>query len=336
MIFNINDIIGIILLIIIIGTIICKNNTENFADDFNRNIIQQYGLHISAVRNMAQLAGTALVGDTLYLPINNINSKTVTVQKTNIQGDITISNNFELKKINNFETTVPVIFDLYPKFMVIPWGGDPTKLPSNWFICDGKGYIYKTQNTPSEYNPATDKAYNDTLIYVPDMRNKFVLNVNDQVYTPEQVITNTIPLRSHPFNQVGGTENEILASNNLPLHHHYFNLVTTNPTITYNQTKISSTDIDNKLLSGLNTKDPIDITPIGSEWYNGTIDLNGLKTPQHNIYIKNNIYNIINTLNSTQDQDIWNTTDGTFKFNDTTKSHENMPPYYKLCYIIKL
>lgn len=352
MVLQINDVIGIILIIVIIIVITYKHSVKEHFTITSENIVSRYNLHISAVRNMAQLASKILTYDskalkyTLYLPINNINIGNLTVTTTEIVGDLNINNNFVASKINEFEENPSSSsnFDIYPQFMIMPWC-DMNKIPKNWFLCDGSKYVYKMYETPTKYIKNDDDAFLDTSVDVPDLRNKFVLNVNNQTYTTEEDVINIIPIRTHRFNETGGVEKEILTSNHIPLHNHYFNLTTLNQDITFNQTLIDKSNIKTYLVSDDNY--PLTTKEIGSEYNNGKIDFKNIGgTPQGNIHIKNQDYRIINTLESanisTQNKTgdpyymLWDVSTGDFKFNHKTDSHENMPPYYKLFYIIKL
>jgi microcystin-dependent protein len=350
MILKINDVIGIILIIIIIIIIIIykfKNEhfvLEHFVDnDDKKKIVKEYGIHISALRNMGQLAAKALNNDTLYLPINIINIDEIMVKnKTEIMEDLNIKNEITAERINDFETPTPptLHFDIYPRFMIMPWSGDITKLPKKWVLCDGSTYVFKNPGEPTKYVSGTDDALLDTSIDVPDMSGKFILNVNKQTYTAKQDIQNIIPIRTHQFNSTGGTNKEHLISNHIPLHNHYLNLTTVDPDLTFNRQQINS---DNDI--GQATSNPVAFKYIGTEYNNGNIDINKIGgTPQGNIPIKDVNFHIINTLESasTSEKDgnpyyiIWDVNTGTFKFNHTTDGHENMPPYYTLYYIIKL
>ena len=309
-----------------------KNSTEKFVDTFDKkkHIIQSYGIHISAMRNFAQLASKSLFGDTLYLPINNVYTNNATINNTTeVSGNVKINNNFKISNINNLN----INYNL--RFIIVPWGGDPSILPKNWFLCDGSKYIYKNPNEPSKYDITNDNNFIDTLITVPDMRDKFILCVNDQTYTTEQNIFNNVPLRNHSFKSTGGTEKELLTSNNIPLHHHYFNLTTVNENITYNKQLINTKNIKNILNKSGNHQ-------IITTDNNDNVSLLQIGVPQNNIDIKGKIYNIINTLESADGSGsdlnniIWDNNIGNFKYNQKIEPHENMTPYYKLCYIIKL
>jgi hypothetical protein len=240
----IKDIILIILLIAIIYLtykITFGLNNEKFSttDNAIKNIVDDiYKIDIDAMRNLASISNNILIDNTLNLPAD----------KVKILGDLETNSNviFTNKNTN--------IMEIYPQYMIIPWGGTEKNIPKGWAQCDGSKYILKD-------GIAVITNDNDTEgIITSDLRGSFILASDDRVHftyygTEATVIT-------------GGSDTCILDELTFPSHSHYqfvnFTEININnpPSLSNSNSPIkeidrnSSKNLDYRIVSGSN------LTPI--------------------------------------------------------------------------
>ena len=325
---NFNHIIQIIFIITIIYLLI--NNYENFSvlptdnitDD---DIIKEYNLDIPATRNMAQIINQAFIRKdntySLYLPINMVKfNKTIYINNCDITGALSTKGQAGLKFVN--KSIQNIDFDIFPQYTIIAWS---LKIfPKNWKLCDGKSYIKKDGEVSdfiTGYHDPSDE------LNTPDLTDRFIMHEYDS-YVEENNIKSRLEQkisRNYPFDTDGGEKEVKLTSTHIPLHHHYIPLTVQKAEYTFTEFK------PNLSLSGAS-----------KSYYRveRSIRINKEHTTP-NIPDKRVLDTGIScgptvSKPNQSNGENWLNENGTYAYNSNTTSHNNMPPYCKLIYIIKL
>lgn len=325
---NFNHIIQIIFIIVILYLLV--NNYEKFTttastDNITDNdIIKEYNLDIPATRNMAQIINQAFkkMPDgkyQLYLPIDMINFKqNIYITNCDITGALTTNNNAGLNFVNKSIETID--FDIFPQYTIIAWSINSNNFPKNWKLCDGKSYI-KINNILYDFDKTKHSDINKLI--TPDLTDRFIMHEYNQAknYKNLKEMITYIWTKNYEFNTTGGLSEVTLEKQHIPLHNHYIPLTIKDAYTHSHTTKLNLTD---------KSKNYYEIN--------------------HSIQVKTefaNLGEITSKLRILDSGDSCGPTvrkpdapninfTGEYAFNQNRTRHDNMPPYCKLIYIIKL
>jgi microcystin-dependent protein len=193
---NIKDIILIILIIISIYLFYKINIIENFNDttDINMLIKNQYTKDKDSMRNLID-----------FLNFTDINNNTINIPNITLDSNnIFVNGNLNTNGNINFINKNTNIMEIFPRYMVIPWGNDI--IPKGWAYCDGNRYIIGI-------NGLAVKTLDETnSILTPDLRNRFIIGAG----------TSANNLTPYNLNTPGGEETHVLTLDEIPEHTHVF------------------------------------------------------------------------------------------------------------------
>jgi microcystin-dependent protein len=260
----------------------------------------------------------------LYLPIDMINFKqNIYITNCNITGALTTNNNAGLNFVNKLIENID--FDIFPQYTIIAWSINSINFPKNWKLCDGKSYI-KINNILYDFD-MTKHSSIDKLI-TPDLRARFIMHEYKEFTSSGKhiwdMIRNNNPAiwtQNYEFNNIGGLSEVTLERKHIPLHNHYIPL-TIDSKYTHSNTSHSNISTNSK------------------HFYEMT----------HSLKIRslfNNYGEITSGLNILDSGDSCGPTVrkpdepninlfGEYAFSRGITPHNNIPPYCKLIYIIKL
>jgi len=363
----------IIFMVIIIVYLFFKKYIEKFTDPTTTasSITQQVADQIDDVFK-ADLSKLNDLGNLLNIlntnpdTKNDLSAKDITVNELKpdniICQNIQVNGNITIEDINNFENKT---FNIYPRYMVMIW--TQTIIPKGWVLCDGKTwYVNKIKSvTYDELNKLAQNANvtidnyikdnNYETIVVPNLIDKFVLGAINDNTRDKYTLHNT-----------GGAESVILGDFDLPRHYHGLPFVI-NSRNDYDPNNPSADHRRYPQMAGDNNPHPENnkdnymgsgfyIVPRGSDTsgYSGDfVNTNGILTkgktytqyPAHNYFNAFTFYWYIIARKSNGliqfaspgyaiETDYARSPD--VKPSKTNKGHNNMPPYYNLCYIMKL
>ncbi len=314
-----------------------KNHFENSNISTIDDIIKGYKLDIPSTRNLAQIINKAFVKNnnkySLYLPINNVDFK----NKLTITNNCTVNKTTKINNILEYlnKNSTNVNYDIFPQYTILAWGLELEKIPKNWKLCDGKVYV-NIENVLTLYDKTNSKHIGLTQCITPDLSNRLLMNeyTLPANISRDDIINNLVPLTSsYEFNKIGGTESVILLNNNIPLHSHFFQYTVNEPGMTYNKRKIYS---DYRIDNDGNKPDsyPGRLTTINKNLYLDQVALGvDLYPVKKSEIIDSSFFCIYNVEESCHPQYVLN---DRFNIKTTTSPHNNMPPYTKIYYIIKL
>ena len=237
------------------------------------------------------------------------NVNVTNTNNTDLFQDLQIQINDLTKIINNQKTTIENQ-NTVPTGTIIMWGGSVNGIPPGWTLCDGKELIddsklktqLKTQLYP--FGGAGDKPI------IPDLRERFVVGSGGDNST---VIGNT-----YSVGATGGSINNMLTLKNIPEHEHRFSTSKEVNIIKYK-------DINNGSFTNKQVVDTLTFTE--GTW----------KTTAFNLGPNAGIWSAGPNPKKdgpgfTQSTIGYTTSD----YPNNPTSIENRPPYFALCYIIKL
>ncbi len=332
---NFNHIIQIIFIIVILYLLV--NNYEKFTttvsiDNITDNdIIKEYNLDIPATRNMAQIINQAFKKKPdgryqLYLPIDMINFKqNIYIANCDITGALTTNNNAGLNFVN--KSIENIDFDIFPQYTIIAWSINSNNFsknnfPKNWKLCDGKSYI-KIDNILYDFDETNPTHSRINKLITPDLKDRFIMHEYNQVenYKNLKEMITDIWTKKYEFNTTGGLSEVILDRKHIPLHNHYIPL-TINNEYTHSHTPKPS---DSQIKPYYEINHSIQVK---TEFTNSGEITSGLR-------ILDSGDSCGPTVRKPDAPNIDLTGDYAFNQHGTTP-HDNMPPYCKLIYIIKL
>ena len=267
------------------------------------NWISTSGLRVS--QNVSIRGDLSVSSNTTISNLLSISGLLVS-QNANITGTLSVGNNMNLSGILYQNG-----YNMFPAGTILMWFGTETNVPSGWAICDGRtllGYL------------------------TPDLRGRFVLGSGQG-----SGLTNRIP------GQTGGLESVTLNTNQIPSHNH---TGTTNIDGTHNHTASSNItgghqhEYEDAYFAEANstTQNNVFGTSAGTDNDNEFI----WRTRENTAVVSGQAYNKPLTESSgAHSHTIIIDNNGAhthvFTTNSTggNNSHENMPPFYVLVYIMK-
>jgi microcystin-dependent protein len=197
--------------------------------------------------------------------------------------------------------------------IIVMWGGSVNGIPTGWALCDGS--VLYDESKPlrkqliDQGNPFGSWSNSPIL---PDLRERFVVGAGGD--------NNSVIGSVYNVGDKGGVINNMLTLKNIPEHEHRFI-----DSWTFN---IKYKNVDTPGFSSTQVVDTLDFTSYGS-W----------KTTAFNLGSNRGIWNALPDYKSAKDgpgftqKTVNNATD--WYPNDPTPI-ENRPPYFALCFIIKL
>lgn len=296
---------------------IASSITQQVADQID-NVFKADLSKLNDLGNLLNILNTDTNNNLLKtdITVNELKPDYINCENILVNGNITIED------INNFENKT---FNIYPRYMVMIW--TQTIIPKGWVLCDGKTwYVNKIESVVKDdliKRGVIDidkyiKDNNYETIVVPNLIEKFVFGAINDNTSDKYTLHNT-----------GGAESVILAENQIPVHYHTLPFA------------INITNTDTNLVK---RADIIDDSAFelytyyrGGPQYGSTSFISKphdrwetYNIMTYNQKITNNF--IIDGLAIETDY-ARNITSPPSTIN---KSHENMPPYYNLVYIIRL
>ncbi len=322
---NFNHVIQITFIIIILYLLI--NNYEKFSDTINiteDDIIREYALDIPATRNLAQIINLAFEKKQdntyrLYLPIETINfGSSLYIKNCSIEGSLATNGEAGLKFVN--KSIQDVELDIFPQYTIIAWYSNT--IPKHWKLCNGKSYI-KINGVLSDFIQGVHSRLDE--LKTPDLTDRFIMHeYNDFDISKPFYENKSRWSQNYEFNKTGGKADVILERSHLPLHNHYLPL-TIDTDYTHSKKMVSSLD------------------PKSKEYYH--VDRSVQVISRHNepnvsgLTIIDTGESCAPTISNPTGQlsDGWLNENGSYALNvNGTTPHNNIPPYCKLIYIIKL
>ena len=304
------------------------------------DIIDGYKLDIPSTRNLAQLANKtfSIIPDSdkykLYLPINKIifENQLLVLNNCTINERADINNN--LTYTNKNDTTIN--YNIFPQRTILAWSLPLDMLPKNWKICDGTQYILK-DNELVKYDDKDEshKSYKD--YYTPDLKTKFILNeiiLNPMPTENDKNNNNVTHCDSYKFGSSGGKETVLLDNTNIPPHSHYFQLVANDKKYTFNERMITGNNTITKKGEVARSNYPEKLKTYVKDLYLSESVVKFTSTKLNNIMARSDSNKCqLNVGYSSHPDYIKN---NNFNIKTTTNEHNNMPPFYRLYYVIKL
>lgn len=215
-------------------------------------------------------------------------------------------------KLNDQKTTIDNQ-NTVPTGTIIMWGGSEAGIPSGWKLCDGST-LYDVnaklrQQLIDQVYPFGKSGESPLL---PDLRERFVVGAGGD--------NSTVSGNAYIVGDKAGVINNMLTLKNIPEHEHRF--------LTGVSFDIDYENIDEGVYTTRQVVDTLNIKSYG-DW----------KTTAFNLGNNRGIWNALPDSKSAKDgpgftqKNVNNVTD--YYPNDPDKI-ENRPPYFALCYIIKL
>ncbi len=301
---DIRDIMLILLTLLIIFLFYKTRKIEYFADP--------------PLSEMVATAVTKAVNDTYLVDISamrnlaNISQDIMTNKDSlklptniNIPGNLTVDGNIFLTNKNTN------LLDLLPKFIVVAWAS-PDGVPKGWALCDGRKY--KMNPTTGVVTLLNMDSIEDNTVITPDLRGRFILGAGQGD-----------GLTNRDFNKSGGEENHTLTIAELPQHRHH--VFYDGPFANSNDNRVAEiVEYGNKINAVI--KAPM-VGPVGRT--SGTMAHLKNSSDSGNYTMQSSWGNEPNVGKTSQQM-----SDGDSIPIDANKSHNNMPPFYTLYYIMKL
>jgi microcystin-dependent protein len=300
---NIKDIVLIILIIISIYLLYKTLLFENFdgSSDIINEIDNQYKKDMDVIRNLTDFSKYIIDNNNIF----NIPGYTYTVAN-----NITIKGKLKSNKNIKFLNRTTKIFDIFPKYMVIPWYNN--NIPKGWALCDGNRYTIGNDGNALK----TDNENNSIL--TPDLRSRFIVGASNNATSD---IT-PIPFKSEP----NGEEKHRLLVNEIPSHQHQY---ITSIGGGYNSEY--TRNLVRRFMHGALYIPPDGLmTSSGIVYHSGFMTNNPYVDPPRKMPI--NVY-LEYLVPGPDEQKTLQFSTGSVGENIP---HENMPRYYALFYIIKL
>jgi microcystin-dependent protein len=177
-------------------------SVEHFeSSNLSSGVNDQYTSDINDIKYLSSLAQRIISEqDTL-----GIISKKINFTNVKMEGNLKVSGNLVVDGTVEFTNKNKLNIDIIPRYMIVAWGGDETKIPFGWTICDGQRYKLNDDGTISP----------DSLGYkTPDLRGRFIISTG---ITKDN---NNNPMTERLFGATGGVESVTLKSTQLPAHAH--------------------------------------------------------------------------------------------------------------------
>ena len=292
------------------------NNVLNTIITEDKERMNMIGSVISDITEQNSITGKYT--DTMPFLKNELIINRIIANDVNTK-DITISENITINKDNS-----NLLFDFYPRYTIIPFycqKSDYSDIPMKWVICNGiTWYVHKIDKLLYSINKSNNMTDYDTVI-VPDLRGKFILGMNDN-NLGSTIITD---LSKRQFNSTGGESMVKLNEYQLPPHQHRTWFFRNSSNAEPNGVEIKWSSIyNNKGLDDLDLNEvESSVQSLISDWQwsrRGIFDTGaygdfGVKKTQP-----------VPTTNSIGKQ---------YDVNETA-SHNNVPPYHIMVFIMKL
>lgn len=195
-----------------------------------------------------------------------------------------------------------------PVGTIIMWGGPANQIPTNWVLCNGLA----APNPSALYSLLTSASWNNPFGSggkVPDLRERFVVGAGGENTTTGQAVAGT----GYGVGQFGGLNSITLTKAQIPKHTHILN-----------------NGVDGAVMGGGAHSHTVTVKTITIEDGNGekvVNDPNDTENEQNQNYIAASSGSDHSHTGNTGDGN----TDGL-----GGQPFDNRPPYYALCYIIKI
>ena len=253
--------------------------------------------------------------------VNNTNNTNNTDLFKELQDQID-----NLKNQLNVQNTTIGNQNTVPTGTIIMWGGSEAGIPPGWNLCDGSTLYAESAKLRDQLikqgNPFGEYQGNPLL---PDLRERFVVGAgkgNNNGENNSSVVGN-----AYIVGDKGGLINNMLTLKNIPEHEHVYSVI--NPSYGTQGGVDDNDDWGDSGISGL-TRD------FGTTPYNAFTS----KNPWNASIVTDGNSGIYTAgPNPVKDGPGFTkkSVSGTFDFHpDDPKAIENRPPYFALCYIIKL
>jgi hypothetical protein len=341
-----NDFIYIVIVIISLYLFINKEK-EHFTEISDipsiDDIINGYKLDIPSTRNLAQLANKTFtpIPDSdkykLYLPINKLifENQLLVLNNCMINKRTDINNN--LRYMNKNDITID--YNIFPQYTILAWSLQLEMLPKNWKLCDGSKYIL-INNELIKYDEKNEEHKKYNPVPTPDLTKRFILNeYKANNINVEDINNNNVTLsKTYEFNKTGGEATVSLSNENIPPHTHYFQLGVNDKKYTYTGRRI----INHNTILKENSTDVVRMDyPSALQSYvkdlylsESVVKFTGDKLT--NLGVRNYSNSKWCQLNVGDSSDPFYIKNNDFNIKTSTLPHNNMPPYYRLYYVIKL
>lgn len=258
---------------------------------------------------------------------NNTNNTDLFQDLQNQINDLTKIIDDQKKAIESQKTTIESQ-NTVPTGTIIMWGGSEAGIPSGWKLCDGST-LYDVnaklrQQLKDQGNPFGEWQGSPLL---PDLRERFIVGAGKGKNNGEN--NSTVIGNAYSVGDKGGIINNVLNVSNIPEHQHYLPKFIESVTKTTGKVQDGSWSQKEFVTGVTGNKPGYYLETLGAGDYVSGYDF---WNPD-----KERSYGISNPLSPGWYRDYGNQkADSNGWVENDPQSIENRPPYFALCYIIKL
>lgn len=298
--FELRDYIIIIMIIVIIYLLYYEHKNEHFATSpLETQINDTFKADLAPMR----LLGTVLTelsnstGSSLNISDSRFNINKLILNNLNVNGDYNTTDIITNNNVTiNHSTFMNFNIDIFPRGMIIAWYND--LIPSGWVLCDGT--IYYVDKTTNTYSTVSKSNETHATLTTPNLVDRFILGASTAA----------------DVKQIGGESTVSLKFNEMPSHTH-----TGTKLIEYRMIKRECIDCD----SVINHKYPVNDKTV--------YKYNYISMDPGNEKNEKMVFAL--TMPSQIDRYKLNQS-GPKPYEIGAMPHENMPPFIRLLYIIKV